>query len=187
MDAAEKRYSFDEVIVMGTQIGINAGMEYIRKEKEKRRKSRYDRRLRNTKLLLREYRKLKSYCQDAIYSTKQLEGNAIDILDEIDGSEYDNVLYIDSIKKSKDRTLVIIEHINKMIDIFRYYSEASKRPEETRRFHVVYDMYIGNEEKTAEEIAERYAIEQRTVYRDINKAAETLSALIFGIDGLNVI
>lgn len=186
MQEKAKTYSIDEVVKMGTEIGIKTGMEFIRKEKEVRRKSRYDRRLRNTKLLLREYRKLKAYCDDAVYSSKQVEKNAIDILDEMDEFEFDNEMYIDSIKRSKERTLVIIEHINKMLDMFRYYSEASKKPEDNRRFKVIYDMYISEEESSADDIAERYDIETRTVYRDISNGVETLSALLFGIDGLKV-
>jgi hypothetical protein len=181
----EKTYSMDEVIKLGTEIGIQTGMEYIRKEKEKRRLSRHDRRLRNTKLLLREYRKLYIHCRDSIEKGKTTI-NAVDILDELDVFEYSDDLYIESIKKSKERTAVIIEHIKKMMSIYRYMSNKSKKPEELRRYNIICKMYTSSVEATVEELSAEFHIDNRTVYKDVDKAVETLAALIFGIDGLKV-
>jgi hypothetical protein len=179
----EKTYSMDEVIKIGTEIGIQTGMEYIRKEKEQRRQNRHDRRLRNTKLLLREYRKLCIHCRDSVDSIKSTE-SAIDVLDELDSFEYSDDLYIESIRRSKERTEIIIEHIKKMMSIFKYMCHKSKRPEEVRRYNIIYKIYISSEEATVESLSAEYNINNRTIYKDIDNAIETLTALVFGIDGL---
>lgn len=65
-------------------------------------KSRHDRRLRNTKLLLDNYSLLQDHCKNAIYDKEQaIAVNAIDVLDSIDNC--DNDTYIESIKKSTIR------------------------------------------------------------------------------------
>lgn len=175
--------NLDELIKTATEIGIQVGMEYIRKEKEARRKDRYDRRLRNTKLLLREYRRLKTHCTDAIY---EIQHNPIFLLDEIDEFEYDDQRYINSIKESTERTATIISHVDKMLEIYRQICEMSKYPEEQRRYSIIKAVYLDEEEKDIDDIADEHCINKRTVYKDINKAVESLSALIFGVDGLKV-
>jgi TatD DNase family protein len=69
MENDEQKYTMDEVIKMGTEIGINVALEHMKKEREERKKGRYDRRLRNTKLLLREFRKLFIHSRDAAQDT----------------------------------------------------------------------------------------------------------------------
>jgi uncharacterized protein with FMN-binding domain len=182
--SGEKVYSLDEVIKMGTEIGVKIAIDYLHKEKDQRRKSRYDRRLRNTKLLLKEYRKLAIHSKDAICSGRKV--NAIDLLDELDGFEYDDQLYIESIKSSKERTKIIVEHIQKMIRIFKFISYKSKKPENARRYEVIYDMYISGKEATVDELSTRFCVESRSIYRDVDIAVEDLATLIFGIDGLKI-
>lgn len=174
-----------EVLQMGTQAGIVAALDFIHKEKEHKMKSRFDRRLRNTKLLLIEYRKLEIHCKDAEY--KKISSNAIDILDELDCFEFEDDVYIESIKKSKDRTDIIIKHIQKMLEAYKYLCDRSKKPEVARRYNVIYDLFIGDYEFTIDEVAESYNIHPRTVYKDVDDASATLSALIFGIDGLKTL
>jgi hypothetical protein len=181
----DKTYTVDEVIKMGTEIGVQTGMEYIRKEKENRRLNRLDRRLRNTKMLLREYKKLCIHSRDAV-DKNQCKEIVIDILDELDSFEYSDDLYIESIKRSKERTAIIVEHIKKMMQIYKYMSTKSRKPEELRRYNIILKMYMKSPEATVEELSAEYHIDTRSIYRDIEKAVETLASLIFGIDGLKV-
>lgn len=185
MENEERVYTIDEVISMGTEIGIKVALEQIKKEREDRKKGRYDRRLRNTKLLLREFRKLFIHSRDAVYASKD-RLNPIDILDELDSFEYEDDLYIESIKKSKERTAIIVEHVKKMMSIYKYMCSKSKRPEDLRRYNIIRKLYIDSPEATVEELSAEYCIDVRSVYKDIDKALETLTALVFGIDGLKI-
>lgn len=173
-------------VEQGIQIGIKAAMDYLAEEREKSRKSRYDRRLHNTRLLLKNYRLFKKHAEGAIYNAKQVRESAIDILDGLDDTMLNDNAYVEGIKKSQQRTIVILHHIEEMLNFYRISCEQSGKPEEMRRYRVIMAMYIDDQKMTAQQIAENECIENRTIYKDITNAVKPLSALIFGIDGLNV-
>ena len=176
-----------EIIRIAADAGAKAALEAFEKEKTKAVQGRYDRRLRNTKLLLRNYRTLKSHCENAIFERSEIiveNMSAIDILDSIDDYLPDETLYVESIKRTNERTAIIIAHIDEMMKIFEILCHQSGRLEDARRYRVVKALYIDEQELTAEEVAEDEFVEPRTVYRDINAACEKLTALFFGIDGL---
>ena len=170
----------------GIEIGIRAAMDYLAEEKEKARKSRYDRRLRNTRLLLKNYRSFKGHAQGAIFNAKQAKENAIDILDGLDDGMLNDNLYVEGIKKSQQRTIIILNHVEEMLRYYRIACEQSGKDEELRRYRVIMAMYIDDDKMTAQDIAEKENIEARTVYKDITNAIKPLSALIFGIDSIKI-
>lgn len=166
----------------GVKAGVAAAMEYIHTEKEKARKGRYDRRLHNTRLLLRNYHRLKLHAEEAISDAKEAKERAFDILEGLENE--DDSLYIESIKRSQTRTLIILQHIEQMLRYYRIDCEQSGQAEEMRRYRVLMAMYIGTPKMTTQEIAEAEHIDKRTVYRDLNAAVEALTILLFGIDSL---
>lgn len=173
----------EAIVRLAAQAGAKAAMETLEKERAKERKSRYDRRLRNTKLLLRNYRMFKEHCEAAVFDASQIDENAIDILDlmwDRDGGE----MVVESIKKSAQRTAIIMRHIDAMVDLYAAYCYRSGKPEDARRFRVISALYIEGTPWTVSQVAAREQIDDRTVYKDVDAAVEKLSALIFGIDGL---
>lgn len=174
----------NETMALAIKIGVKAAIEYIADEKKKARTSRYDRRLHNTRLLLKNYRSLKEHAQGAVFDGKR--ANAIDILDDLNSTFLDDGAYVDGIKKSQQRTAVVIKHIDEMLHFYRISCEQSDKPEDMRRYRVIRAMYIDEPRVSAAKIAEKEKIEHRTIYKDINAAIKPLSALIFGIDGLNI-
>lgn len=164
---------------------VKTTIEQVEKHKVVKAKSRHDKRLRNTKLLLENYLLLKDYVDNAIYDKKDViasEYSAIDILDSLD--EYDDPAdYIQSIKDSVSRTKVILTHIDQMMKIYRIYCEESNKPEEIRQYRIMEKKYI--EDIKPSDICEQEDIDQSTYYRDSRAIARKLSALIFGIDGLS--
>jgi hypothetical protein len=170
----------------GTEAGIKAAMDYLAEEKKQLKKGRYDRRLRNTRLLLKNYRSFRNYAKNAVYKASQLKENAVDILDGLDECSFDDSLYIESIKKSQQRTLIILNHIDEMLRYYKIDCEQSGKDEELRRYRIIVAYYINEQRKSAEQIAEDEHIERRTLYKDINMALKPLSALIFGIDSMKL-
>ena len=173
----------EAIVRLAAQAGAKAAIETLEKERSKERKSRYDRRLRNTKLLLRNYRMFKEHCEAAVFDASQLDENAIDILDLMWGKG-DGDLVVESIKKSAQRTVIIMRHIDGMLDLYAAYCDRSGKPEDTRRLRVINALYIEAEPLTVPQVAAWEQIDERTVYKDVDAATEKLSALIFGIDGL---
>ena len=176
----------DRAIELGIKAGIKEALSRIEKAKQEKIKSRHDRRLRNTKLLLRNYNNFKMHCKNAIYTSKQVEEMHIeDILDECDDID-DEGLYVNSIKRTHDRTYIIVKHINRMLQFYRYSAERDNDENAIRRFKAIEMFYISNKKMTYEEIAEAFFVSEKTISRDIKKAIEELSVLIFGADGIKL-
>ncbi len=174
----------DEIIRIAAETGARTALETLEKEKKKVKKSRYDRRLRNTKLLLRNYRMFKEHTKNAVFETSDLDENAIDILDMIYEYSGNDDLYVESIKRSVTRTSIILTHVRDMLRLYEAYCMNSPKPEDQRRYRVIEALYISDNPMTIKEVAKQECIDERTVYKDIDAACEKLSALIFGIDGM---
>lgn len=165
---------------------VKVTIEQVEKQKVVKAKSRQDKRLRNTKLLLENFSLLKDHVDNAVYDKKDVIAteykSAIDILDSLE--DYDDPSdYIQSIKDSVSRTKVIISHIDEMMKLYRIYCEESDKPEEVRKYQIMKKKYVDN--VSPADICEQEGVEQSTYYRDSRAIVKTLSALIFGIDGLS--
>lgn len=167
-------------------IGAKEALKAFEQERKKEYDSRSDRRLRNMKLLLRNYHMLKEHAQNSVFGRTQMEESALDILESM-MTMYDNEVIIESIKRSATRTAVIVSHIETMFDLYETYCDRSQnRDINMRRYEGLWDMYMAEDILNAKEIAKKQHISVRNVYKDIKIATETLSALIFGVDGLQV-
>lgn len=177
----------DHIIKLAAEAGVKAALEAMEREKKNSLKERRDRRLRNTKLLLRNYRMFQQHIAEAICAESQFYENtiasALDILYGL-GEQDDDDLYVESIRRSQTRTKIIMQHIDHMLSLYKTYCGQSGNREDMRRYTVIYAMYIAEPPQSVEEIAAEQHINNRTVYKDIDAACVTLSALIFGIDGL---
>lgn len=161
-----------------TRTAVQAAFEHMEREKEKQEKLKYDRRLRNIKLLLRNYQSFTLHCRDIKLDINQLNYKLE--LDEIDTDEF----AIRSILNSKERTLAMVKYINKTLEVYRIICEKADDPEDLRRYQIIYGLYISEDKKTAKELAEGHSVHPRTIYKDIDKACETLVVLMFGVDGI---
>lgn len=176
-----------ELIKMAAEIGAKTAIEIMEKEKQKSLAERHKRKLRNTKLLLRNFRMFKLHSDNAVAELSELQNdeNAYEVFESMmSNSISDNSLFVESIKKSVARTKIIVTHVSEMLDLYRVYCQQSVKPEDMRRYRVINAMYVDDEPLTASRIAEQEGIDDRTVYKDIDAAIEKLSALIFGIDGI---
>ena len=161
----------------GVAAGVSAAAAHI--EEEHRKEA-------NTRLLLKNYRLLKRHTAGAIYNAKQAKEkeSAASILDGLESYTRDDSLYIESIKRSQERTLIILAHIEKMLELYHVWCQQNGTEEDVRRYEVVMETYIREPKKSVQEIAGTFGIERRTVYKDINAAIQPLTALFFGIDAV---
>lgn len=170
--------SDEKLIEKVTAIAVKASMDYIKKEQKERR----DWKIRNTKLLLKHYKSLLIHCEDC-EGIEELPRNYYAAV-EIDFEKEE--LTLESIKRSKKRTQVMVKFIQKMLEIYKITCEQLGA-EEMRKYNTVDLLYIQEDNNTVEEIAEKHNVETRTVYRDINDAAKELSVLMFGVDSIRLI
>lgn len=162
------------VAQIASREAIKAHQEYSEKQKKERR----DRRLRNVKLLLKNYRSFKKHCEDVKLELEEIN-ERLDFV-TIDSAEFK----LESIKKSKEKTLIMVRYTEKMMGVYRIMCEQSEEEEAMRLYKTIDSLYISETKKTAEEVAEGHSVHKRTVYKDVDRACETLVVLMFGIDGV---
>lgn len=175
-----------EAARVGAEIGAQASVKAVERERKKFRDARSDRRFRNTKYLLRNYNMLAKHCSNAVYdrATDLTHHEGIEDILELLDEMLDEGIQVESIMKSAARTQIIMDHVNRMLGIYKVYCTESQKPEEQRHYRVIEALYLVPKPITAEAVAAREKIDKRTVYKDIDAACATLSALIFGIDGI---
>lgn len=188
----EKQYvillkeDFTRLYEKSAAIAAKVALEKLEQEQKKVHENGVDKRLHNTKLLLRNYRMLRTCVDHSIYSSAQIKESAADILRHMMYAQDDGVI-VDSIKRNVSRTTVMVAHIDQMLRSYETYCKKSPTILDARRYQVLYDMYIAEIPKTAIQIAKEQNMSKENVYLDIKIATERVSALIFGIDGLKVI
>lgn len=164
------------------QIGVQAAIDYIAEEREAQKQTRRDRRLRNTKLLLKNYRSFKQHSMSAVFKSSQLKESAFDILDIAYDKDVEANLFVESIRQSRERTFIMVKHIEDMLNVFKVFCKQSGKSELERRYEAIYLLYIDDEHHTYEEVADIIHVDVSTVYSDVRKALPQLSALFFGVD-----
>lgn len=170
----------------GAEVGAKAAVKAVERERKAYRKRQYDWKYQNTKLLLRNYRRLNAYYQNAIFSIEDAEEadeSFEDIMRSM-GRPADEEIFVESIQKNYLATRIIMTHVNKMLDCYQIMCERSNRQDDKRRWRVLEEMYLSENYTTAEQIARQEHIDKRTVYKDIDVCAADLTALFFGVGGI---
>lgn len=163
------------------QIGLITSkvLEVHEKQKEVSEKKEKDKRLRNTKLLLQNYRSFKGYAE-------RLEKNATE---DWEGIEVEELLVfgedlVRSIRQSSQRTLVMVQHIDLALETLKYLYSLEKHPGTRRQYDILHTRYVNG--MKIDEIAEENGINNRNVYKAIDAATERLSIILFGVYGLRI-
>lgn len=107
-----------------------------------------------------------------------------------DVKEYEDIVYdpgglnLHILMRYKTRILQLLNYFK---SIFKAYKELSNRQGEAtaRRSGIVDRMYNSTKKVTAHELALEYNIDRSTVFRDVNKAIESLSIMLWGIDSFD--
>lgn len=137
---------------------------------EKQKKRERDWRLRNTKLLLKNYHILKEHCQKVDHELEVYEDSVFDPED----------IEIKSIMASKAKTRKMVWYIDEMI--LAYGRFADKAGEATKRRHnVLVHHYIRPNRMSYEELGQLLNVSDRTIRRDLEDARKEFSIFLFGV------
>lgn len=180
---ALRQEQLEAIMEKAALIGAQTASEIVIKEMAKKDRKNKGRRLHNTRLLLEHYRDLKTHCKEAVYEAEgeQSESDMIESLMSVK----DDTVILESIKRTTQRTQMMISHIDKMMDVFHVMCEK-RGDREKRRYHVIYDYYIARNKKSLQRIADEYSVSRVTIYNDLKSAEEELSVFFFGVDGLHI-
>lgn len=157
-----------------TEIATLKAIEAYEQSKEKEIQKAKDKRLRNTKLLLKHYNTFRKYAEEASCRREEEVETPIQqlILNEQD--------IVTSIRVTTDRTLLMVKHLDNAMNALAYVCKQ----EQSKHYDVLHKRYV--EGVTIAEIANEYFMNNRSVYKLIDAAAERLSILLFGVYGLKV-
>ena len=170
----------------GAEVGATAAVKAIEKERRNYRKQQYDWKHHNTKLLLRNYRRLNAYYKNAVFDTEGAEEADEDFESVMRGMgrSKDESMFAESIQKNFITTKIIMTHVNKMLECYEIMCKRSSRQDDARRWRVIDGLYISDDYTSAENIARQEHIDKRTVYRDVDVCVADLTALFFGVGGI---
>lgn len=171
----------------GAEVGAAAAIKAMERERRNYRKQQYDWKYHNTKLLLRNYRRLNTYYKNAVFDTKGAEEADEDfesVMRSV-GHPKDEAVFVESIQKNYITTKIIMTHVNRMLECYEIMCKRSKRQDDARHWRVLEGLYIADDYTTAEKIAARERIDKRTVYRDVDVCVTDLTALFFGVGGID--
>lgn len=181
------RQTVDEIVAKAAKESVRA----IERERAaiRRRESRKasDNRLYNTRLLLKNYRQLKAHFENAVYEFEEEEtgapspGEIWDIMNAASGSEE---VYIESIRRSSMRTMIIIRHIEKILSLYEIYCANGNMESLQRQYRILRMRYLDEQPLPMTEIAEREHVSRRTAERDLDAAIKDVTALLFGVDAV---
>ncbi|WP_051685343.1 hypothetical protein [Clostridium sp. KNHs205] len=143
--------------------------EYSNEQKAKSRKKA----LHNTKLLLKNYHKIQESIEEGVSEAMQLEQEYL-VLNESDE------LYIESIKRSKLRSLVIITNVDKALASIQ---EECKRKGVPEKYSAFTDCMLNG--KTYDEAAEGYYTCKQTIGRWVTDLTKEVSIRLFGVEGID--
>lgn len=157
-------------------------IEEYHKEFDRSRQENRDKRLYNTRLLMEKYRGMVKYSESAVYDAAQLEDDLdLQTLLDIMGCSYDShTLSVQSIQERVGKVRIILDHVTRMLDYYKFRCESSGKTEIVRKWEVIKALYLDEEIKTVQDLAEVYFVDERTIYRYNRAALQDLSALFFG-------
>lgn len=176
----------EQLVTDGVAKGVKKGIEQLRNEERLKEKITYDTRIKNTRLLLKNYRNFVKACKQATFTEKDLETATVEeVLDKLFCQTCDEITVVQSILASKKRTEIILTHIKRIIDFYLYESDHSNNDEKRRKAHILNELYvIGKYKPKINDMSEKYHISERQIRRDANSAIEEIAVLMFGIDGI---
>ncbi|MCD8239388.1 MAG: hypothetical protein LUC92_08650 [Clostridiales bacterium] len=175
----------DAALQRAAEIGAESVRGVIEIEREKYCNDRYQLRVENTKLLLQHYRSLNARFTKAVWKGQEDDSDEfVRVIDLMNRKNLKGAVIVDSIKKSSEKTCVIMTHVNRMLDEYKSMCEENNSEVDMKHWRVIRDLYLSPKRGTVETIAEHEGIHKRTVYKYAEDAIETLTMLLFGVDGI---
>lgn len=165
------------------EFALEVAQEAVRLYKQQEEKIIKSRIFRNTKRLLNHYRELNDHIENAVWSFSQDDEPDYSSM----MSDIDEDVFIESIKRSAARTVIIVSHVDKGLSVLKM-----KTSKDLYKYTVIDLMYISTElaelsmAERLSQIAERLTVSEATVRRYELDMTNKLSVLLFGAGAVNL-
>lgn len=142
----------------------------------------YEKKLHNTRLLLKNFRKFKKHSDQADFTAVSLiDDELLEMLD-IDFEDKHDELYIKSILRTKERTAKMLNYIQKVLEFNVTYTIGNKT--EHNRALTLKLIYVDG--MTQSQVADKLGVDERSIRRYIEDGVSDVAPLMFGIDGIKL-
>ncbi len=175
----ELLFVIEKAIEAGVNEGVKRALIDIEKEKAEKKKYKVDMRFRNTELLLHNYQNFVQHTENSVYTEKQLTKEELFEELDLDMDEEFTKTQINSIIKSKNKTSIILKHIDTFLQYYEYKCNLSQREDIQRRYKVIKYLYLDEEKMTQENLADFLHCNTKTIRNTKNIAIKELSVLFF--------
>ena len=176
----------EELTKAAAQIAADITIKTIEEQRQADAKAIKDRRIHNTKLLLRKYRLFNEHVGSATFKESQINlAMAIDFSQQMYDPHNRADQVVEGILNSTKKTKIILSHINSMLRVYEIYCNDSNSDQMLRRYDSLFGKYIADERVSYEDLAEKWNVDIRTIRRDIHAAENDFSVLLFGVDWLH--
>nr|WP_288829074.1 helix-turn-helix domain-containing protein [uncultured Clostridium sp.] len=150
-----------------------AALEAVREFEKSQKKNRKVKVFQNAKKLMENYNRICQSVQEGVSELSDVDDG--EELEELSAED----IYINSIIKSKLRSIVMIAHIDKCLKLLEEEEYRKETPEKYLAFK-----YFYLDGMTYESIAEVYGYAERTARRWISELTDILSIYLFGADAI---
>lgn len=155
------------------EIARAAAKEAISEIRAEERRKKRGKILHNTRRLMENYNRMVKSVQEGV-------AELADMTDEsIDGLECDEALFVESILKSKTRSLVMLAHIDKCLKLLEAEESRNNTPEKYLAYKSYYLDGISHES-----IGGICGCTERTSQRWVRELDNILSIYLFGVDAV---
>lgn len=159
-----------EIVETAAQVAL----EWYDRKMEAERESFADRRIERARQLLRDYRTLKAAALASVHDSAEAVTED-DLVRELMSMR--DTSRIESIARSAQRTVTLLTHIDRCLDVFRILCERTGKE---RQWRIIDGLYIADDPFTADELAEREYMSTRSIYKEAKAATATLAVIFFG-------
>ncbi|QEH69732.1 hypothetical protein [Cellulosilyticum sp. WCF-2] len=139
----------------------------------------------NTVALLKEYRTLKEHCAECESSMEQVEMTQEAWEASVNGQDKKYEDYIKSAKRTKVRTRIMLQLIDRFMSAYKKKAESSNDPNAIFRYKVIDMRYISSK-STFKKISMELNCDPTTVSRWHQRAIDELAVYFFGIEGVKL-
>lgn len=155
------------------QIAKAAAYEAVKEHEKTLKKNKRVRIFQNTKKLMENYNRICKSVEEGISNISDMDNS--DELEEF--TEED--IFVNSILKSKLRSIVMIAHVDKCLSLL----EEEEERKGTRDKYIAFEAFY-LDSMTYEQITEQYGYGERTARRWITELTNILSIFLFGSDAI---
>lgn len=144
------------------------------RQKKKERKEKRDWQLHNTKLLLQNYRMLKAHCKDIPLELTELENNTVFDIED---------LTLVTLMEHKAKSYKLLQYFDATLQAYNNLCYASEEADK-RRYRAIHYMYLSEKIQSKPTVAKALHVDRKTIERDVQKATNDLSIMLFGVDAV---